>query len=135
MAHLIKTVAPTWYLQLSPQMGESTELLAKDAGTASHERMRREFVSFFEELSRTRPVILFLDDLHWADASSCDLLAYLGTRMGNVRILILATHRPTAVLARKHPFPPFKLELERRGVAPALAGARNGRAKVRIWRA
>jgi serine/threonine protein kinase len=115
-AHVMKTIAPTWYVQLSPLMGESTELLAKEAKTASHERMRREFVSFFEELSRTRPVVLFLDDLHWVDASTCDLLAYLGARMRNIRILILTTYRPAAVLARKHPFLPLKLELEHRGV-------------------
>jgi tetratricopeptide (TPR) repeat protein len=116
VAHVMKTTAPTWYVQVSPLMGESSELLAQDAKAASHERMRREFVSFFEELSRTRPVVLFLDDLHWADASTCELLAYLGVRMGNIRILILTTYRPAAILACKHPFLPLKLELERRGL-------------------
>ncbi len=110
----MKTTAPTWYVLVSPVMGESTELLAKEARTASHERMRREFVSFFEELSRIRPVVLFLDDLHWADASTCDLLAYLGARMSHIRILILATYRPAPVLAPGHPFLPLKLDLERR---------------------
>ena len=116
VAHVMKAVAPTWFVQVAVAAGESTELLVKDAKTASHERMRREFVSFFEELSRSRPVVLFLDDLHWADASTCDLLAYLATRMGGTRILILATYRPAAVLAGKHPFLPLKLELEHRGI-------------------
>ncbi|MGI8989642.1 MAG: serine/threonine-protein kinase PknK [Bryobacteraceae bacterium] len=116
VARVMKTVAPTWYVQVSPPISESTEITAKEARTGSHERMRREFVSFFEELSRTRPVVLFLDDVHWADASTCDLLAHLGARMGNIRILILATYRPGAVLAREHPFLPLKFELERRGV-------------------
>jgi len=121
VAHVMKATAPTWYVQVSLAAGESTEILVKDARTASHERMRREFVSFFEELSRSRPVVLFLDDLHWADASTCDLLAYLAARMGDTRILILTTYRPAAVLARKHPFLPLKLELERRGICRDVA--------------
>ena len=56
--------------------------------------MRREFVSFFEALSRIRPVVLFLDDLHWADVSTCELLAYLASRMRDVRVLILGAYRP-----------------------------------------
>lgn len=115
VAHVMKTTAPTWYLQVAPLMGESIEVLAKEARTASGERMRREFAAFFEELSRTRPVVLFLDDMHWADASTCDLLVHLGVRMSNIRILILTTYRPAVILARKHPFLPLKLDLERRG--------------------
>ena len=116
VAHVMKTTAPTWYRQVSPLGGESAEGPAKEGKAASHERMRREFISFFEELSRTRPVVVFLDDMHWVDASTCDLLAYLGARLTNIRILILTTYRPAVVLARKHPFLRLKLELERRGV-------------------
>jgi len=116
VARVMMTTAPAWYVQVSPELGESAQVRAKEAKTATHERLRREFVSFFEELSRTRPVILFLDDLHWADASTCDLLGYLGARMRAIRILILTAYRPAAVLAPKHPFLPVKIDLERRGV-------------------
>ncbi|MBI1790617.1 MAG: AAA family ATPase, partial [Acidobacteria bacterium] len=119
-AQIMTATAPAWLPQVSPATGESAEAAAKEARTASHERMRREFVSFFEQLSRTRPVVLFFDDLHWADSSTCDLLAYLGARLRGIRILILLTYRPAAVLARRHPFLPLKLDLERRGVCQDL---------------
>ena len=81
--------------------------------------MRREFVRLFETLSTIRPVIVFLDDLHWADASTCGLLAYLGSRMKNIRILILATYRPAGLFA-SHPFLPVRLSLERSGVCQEM---------------
>jgi tetratricopeptide (TPR) repeat protein len=117
---VMKATAPTWYKQVAPLAGESTDAPAKKADTTSHERMRREFTSFFEELSHTRVVVLFLDDLHWADASTCDLLAYLGTRIRNMRMLMLMTYRPTAVLPRQDLFLSLKLDLERCGPCQEL---------------
>jgi DNA-binding winged helix-turn-helix (wHTH) protein/predicted ATPase len=114
-AQVMRTSAPTWYLQIAPVADESTASMAKDAKTASHERMRREFVALFEDLSSIRPVVLFLDDLHWADASTCDLLAYLASHLRNIRILILGAYRPATVLTGQHPFLSLKLDLGRRG--------------------
>ena len=34
--------------------------------------MKRELASLFEDLSRTRPLVVFLDDVHWADVSTVD---------------------------------------------------------------
>ena len=106
---LLTSAAPTWLAQVTG-MTASPEAL-------SHERMRREFVHLFRELSRARPVVLFLDDLHWADASTCDLLAYLGQRMADIRILVVLSYRPVEVLSVAHPFLSVKLRLERAGVS------------------
>lgn len=127
-AQAMKTMAPTWYRQVAPTTGESAKVPAKE--TASHERMRREFVSFFETLSRTRPVVLFLDDLHWADASTCDLLAYLGSHIRDIRLLIITTYRPAAVQVPRHPFLPLKLDLERRGVCQDVSLSYLGSADI-----
>jgi hypothetical protein len=43
--------------------------------------MKRELAALFQELSRSCPLILFFDDLHWADISTIDLLAYLATKL------------------------------------------------------
>ena len=110
-ADLLKSTAPSWYGQVAPA---SANLPA--AKPSSHERMRREFVSFLEDLSRLRPVVLFLDDLHWADVSTCELLAYLAARLRRMRVLVVTTYRPGAILTPRHPFLPLKLELEGRGL-------------------
>lgn len=115
-SHLLKTAAPTWFSQLAPG---SEDLTGAAPTGASRERMRREFVRFFETLSTIRPVVLFLDDLHWADASTCDLLSYLGSRMKDTGILIVATYRP-AELFGAHPFPPVRIALEQRGVSQEI---------------
>jgi DNA-binding CsgD family transcriptional regulator/tetratricopeptide (TPR) repeat protein len=52
---------------------------------------------------RSRPgSLLVLEDLHWADDASLDLLRFLGRRLTDVAALVLATHRDDE-LGRDHP--------------------------------
>ena len=113
---LMRSIAPVWRSMLAPENGQGAAGGAKEGMSISHDRMRREFVRFFEEVSRIRPLVLFLDDLHWADTSTCDLLTYAGSRIRNLRVLIVVAIRPAAVVQSKHPFLPLKLDLERRGL-------------------
>ena len=117
VARTLRLLAPTWYVQIVSLSKEdsSTERVLADARTASQERMKRELIAFFEELCRTRPVILFLEDVHWADESTVDLLAYIGTKLASMRMLIVATYRPTELLLSDHVFARVKLELQGRG--------------------
>lgn len=50
----------------------------------------------------TGPLCLLLDDLHWADQASLDLLRYLARGLANSPILIVATYRDQAI-TRQHP--------------------------------
>src|SRR5262249_30285153 len=78
MAEIMKILAPTWYVQLAPMSVGDASLarVMEDARTATQERLKRELGMFLQEVSRLRPLVLFLDDVHWADPSSVDLLAY-----------------------------------------------------------
>ena len=118
LARVMKTVAPTWYAQIAPMAGdesaEARALVVNRAG--SQEWMKREAVALLEEVSRHRPLVLFFDDLQWADGSTVDLLAYLGARLGAMRLLVIATYRPTDLTLARHPFLALKLELEGRGL-------------------
>src|SRR5260370_35025752 len=46
-----------------------------------------------ERLTREAPVLLFLDDLHWADPASIELLHYLARGLADQSVLVLATYR------------------------------------------
>jgi predicted ATPase len=112
-----KRLAPTWYAQampLQPDDSSVERLLAERA--ASQERMKREFGALLEEVSERRPIVLFFDDLHWADVSTIDLLAYLASKFDSIRMLVIATYRPSDLLLGKHPFLQVRPDLQARGV-------------------
>jgi predicted ATPase len=117
-ARLMKLVAPTWYVQVAPLSDDdsSAARLSTDVKAASQERMKRELSAFLQEVSRIRPLVLFFDDVHWADVSTVDLLAYLMSKSEAMRVLIVVTYRPEELLLAKHPLLPVKLDLQARGV-------------------
>jgi DNA-binding CsgD family transcriptional regulator len=53
-------------------------------------------VDALKELSRQQPVVLALEDLHWAGPPALELLTYLVERTAELRLLVLSTHRTTA---------------------------------------
>src|SRR5262249_34698081 len=103
---------------------------AAPSGAASQERLKRELLALLKEVSRLRPLVLFLDDVHWADPSTLDLLAYLGGRCAGLRLLAGLRYRPTELLLGQHPFVAARLELERRGACRVVALGLLSRAEV-----
>jgi predicted ATPase len=87
-----------------------------EAKTASQERLKLELGAFLQEVSALRSLVLFIDDLHWADASTVDLLAYIGSKCAALRVLLVLTYRPTDLLLNKHPFVSVKRDLQARGI-------------------
>lgn len=123
LARIMKVRAPTWYAEVVPLAIEDDSTLERsleEAKTASQQRLQRELGAFLAEASSRRPVVLFIDDMHWADASTVDLLVYLGGRLDAIRSLVLASYRPTDLAISKHPFGPVKLDLQARGVCHDL---------------
>lgn len=120
-ARIMRDFAPTWYAQIAPFQGDSAiERLAARAEHSTQERMKREFLAFVAEMGRRRPLVFFFDDLHWADASTIDILAWLGRRATGLRLLVVVTYRPSEMLAGDNPFVPLQLELQRHGVCREL---------------
>ena len=48
---------------------------------------------FLAEASRSRPIVVVLDDLHWADASSLDLMRFVAQQLADTRLLVVGTYR------------------------------------------
>jgi DNA-binding CsgD family transcriptional regulator len=86
-------------------------------GSAMHDEVGRlqlfeAVVSALRLASEQAPVVLVLEDLHWADASSRELLRYLLTRLRDERVAVLASYRADD-LHRRHPLVPLVAELSR----------------------
>ena len=61
----------------------------------------RAFESLLRLISRgAAPALLIIEDVHWADTATLDLIRYLGRRIARVRALILITYRDEEVDAR-----------------------------------
>lgn len=120
VAQMMRRLAPTWYAQVAADAGSTAPGGAPDERATTQERLKRELHALLRELSARRPLVLFLDDLHWADASTVDLLAYLAGRFDGARLLLLVSYRPSDLLLAKHLFLKLKPELQARGVCREL---------------
>ena len=60
-------------------------------------RLFQEVLLVLERLGAEDPLILALEDLHWADASTLDLLAFLSPGLAEARVLLLGTYRTEEV--------------------------------------
>ena len=121
-AELMRVTAPTWFFnvaRLTPD-GSSTEQLKADVRSASQERIKRELAALFLEISRVRPLVVFFDDLHWADISTIDLLNYLTARFEGARVLLLGTYRPSEMAVLQHAFLQIRSDLQSRGLLAEL---------------
>jgi tRNA A-37 threonylcarbamoyl transferase component Bud32/tetratricopeptide (TPR) repeat protein len=119
VARMMRELAPAWYAQVAPMQGDSSSVLRR-AGAATHERMKREFLALAVAIGRRLPLVFFFDDLHWADASTVDLMAWLGRHFAGLRLMIVTTYRPAEMRSGKHPFLPVQFELQRHGVCREL---------------
>src|SRR5262249_48311861 len=87
--------APTWAIQFPDLLGAvQREKLERDALGATPERMLREICDALDSLAATDPVLLVLEDLHWADAATLDFVSALARRRSPARSMLVATYRP-----------------------------------------
>ena len=61
----------------------------------AHDRAFQYVRAFFQAAAGQSPIMIFLDDIHWADESSLDLLDYLRETLADAPVLILALSRPS----------------------------------------
>ena len=92
------TVAPAdaaWLHQLAQLVAQRQ---ANPAGAAiTQAQLFTQTVSLLQTLAARQPLVLLLDDLHWADASSLNVFAYLARRIDRSRILLIGAYRPEEI--------------------------------------
>ena len=111
-------LAPTWLVQMPAlvEPGDRDDLARRALG-GTRERMLREAAEALEAVAAERPLVLVLEDLHWADPSTVDLLAWLARRTTPARLLVVGTYRPADALAGGAPIGEVGAELRLRGLA------------------
>jgi transcriptional regulator with XRE-family HTH domain len=109
------STVPGWLVQLH-------EMMAREPVQASGQGLQQrvifdEYSAVLAVLATQQPLLLILDDLHWADLSSLSLLFHLARRLGESRVLIAGTYRPEDVTRSHtgdpHPLPGLVAEFRR----------------------
>jgi DNA-binding winged helix-turn-helix (wHTH) protein/tetratricopeptide (TPR) repeat protein len=121
---VLRRCAPTWLYHLGELIDaeESNRLRELAAGRAP-ERMLRELAEALEAtalIGSPPVVVLVLEDLHWADASTINLLSLLSRRREPARLLVVGSYRPSDAPANVHQLPLALSELLGHGLATQI---------------
>jgi DNA-binding winged helix-turn-helix (wHTH) protein/tetratricopeptide (TPR) repeat protein len=104
--------APTWIIQL-PALVDSERFAAlqQQALGATRDRMVRELCQALEVMTATDALVLVLEDLHWVDQSTVDLISAIARRRDSAKLLMLGTFRPADLILSESPFKTLKQDL------------------------
>ena len=97
---------------------------------ATRERMLREFCDLVEVLSVDRPLVIVLEDLHWSDFATLDVLSLFARGSQKASVLILASYRPADTIVGGHPVRRMHQDLEIHGRCSELRLDRLSRGEV-----
>jgi DNA-binding CsgD family transcriptional regulator/tetratricopeptide (TPR) repeat protein len=118
-------IGPSWseLARLLPALGEPA---SGPAGQAAQARLFELLLGLLGRLGEQAPVILVAEDLHWADRSTREMLAFLVRNLRQERLLLIVTYRNDE--PRLDRLDPYVAELDRTGRVERLELARLDRA-------
>jgi DNA-binding SARP family transcriptional activator/tetratricopeptide (TPR) repeat protein len=90
---IVEALAPAWRAELARVLPEVDGGRARSPAPPNHPRLFDAFVALLEQVTATRPLLVVVEDGHWADELSLRLLAYLGHRLPGARLLLVITVR------------------------------------------
>jgi DNA-binding CsgD family transcriptional regulator len=91
---------------------EAVPAAASEISGLAQQQLFGAVLGLLAELAAASPVLLILEDLHWADRSTRDLVTFLSRVLHRERVAVVATYR-TDDLHRRHPLRPVVAELLR----------------------
>ena len=77
----------------------------KESSLINKEQLWDTATELVKVMSQDRPILLHLDDLHWADPPTLNLLTYLSRNTRGERVLIVGTYRPEELVEEPKPHP------------------------------
>ncbi|MGR9087072.1 MAG: ATP-binding protein [Gammaproteobacteria bacterium] len=115
IADILARNAPTC-LEHLPALKCSANILSSNRSPAfaCPERMLREIAGALEVLSSRRLLILILEDLHWSDSATIDLLSFLARRTTPARLMVIGTYRHAYAAVQSHPVKTLNHDLQLR---------------------
>src|SRR5918994_7185747 len=114
--------------ELLPELG-GTGTRADEEPRARQGRLFEALLALLERLGRSGPVLLAIEDLHWADGSTRDFINFLVRSAREEPLCLVVTYRSDE-LHRRHPLRPLLAELERAAGVERIALERFDRAEL-----
>lgn len=112
LVNTLTAVAPTWLIQFPSLVRPEQQVsLQREIVGATRERMVRELCEALEVITRTVPLVVVLEDLHWVDHSTLDVLSALARRREPARLLLVGTFRPADLILIDSPLKTLKQDL------------------------
>ncbi|MDX2167682.1 MAG: AAA family ATPase [Deltaproteobacteria bacterium] len=119
---LMQRLAPRVYQLLTPQHADAMRADATAASAPpSYDRVLREIAGLLEAAAARSCLILVLEDLHWSDTATMDLLSMLAQRPDPARLLVIGTYRPAEAALQEHPIRDLRQRLRTQGRRSDLA--------------
>ncbi len=109
--------------KLAPEIESRLGTLSPNPPLSPNEERLRMFdhvARFFHNLSEDKGLLLFVDDIHWADQGTLSLLHYLLRHLRSERLMVLACYREVE-LDRQHPFAASLVEWNRDHLAMRIS--------------
>lgn len=106
--------APREFARWLPQIGQSNQVEGTDvvSGDVAQSRLFEFLLDLFGRLRQDGHVLLVVEDVHWADHSTLDLLAFLAQNVRREAVVVVVTYRDDE-LPRTHPLQSWLAELRR----------------------
>jgi tetratricopeptide (TPR) repeat protein/predicted Ser/Thr protein kinase len=122
MVALMRRHAPTWCLQFPAVFSSGAiDQILREATGATKERMLRELGDALAALTSETPVLLVLEDMHWTDPASVDMLRHLAERAHGQRLLLVVTARPEDIERNNPTLKKCYMEMRARGICEEIA--------------
>jgi len=107
LLEIIREVAPAW-INFITGFSEASESRASKHSSFSQENVFVQFTNALARIAKTQPVIVFIDDLHWADGSSLSLLFHLAQYLQNCPVFFISAYRPVEAMETGSNAPLFR---------------------------
>jgi DNA-binding winged helix-turn-helix (wHTH) protein/tetratricopeptide (TPR) repeat protein len=110
---VVAQYAPSWLAQMPGLVsGDELQNLQKRIQGTTQARMLGEFCEALEAIAADQLLVLGLEDLHWTDVATLNLLSIVARREHRARLMVVGTYRPADVVLSNHPLKAVLADLQ-----------------------